>query len=125
MASNYISQHKFKDALNLLSKAEANADRLEGIQKMLFDVYLKLGNYDLAKSYLDTFSDNTDFDFLIRVAKWSDHRSNLDAAIRFLEKAKANAEFSKSPSTKQGVYINLADFYGHHGNIQASYNHFL
>ncbi|MFD0991474.1 cell surface protein [Mariniflexile jejuense] len=125
LAANYISQHKFKDALNLLNKAEANGDRLEGTQKMLFDVHLELGNYDLAKSYLDTFSDDTDFDYLIRVAKWSDHRGNLDAAIRFLEKAKANAEFSNSPITKQWVYTNLADFYGHHGNIEASYNHFL
>lgn len=125
LAANYISQHKFKDALNLLNKAEANGDRLEGTQKMLFDVHLELGNYDLAKNYLDMFSDDRDFDYLIRVAKWSDYLGDLDAAIRFLEKAKANAEFSNSPSTKQWVYTNLADFYGHDGNIEASYNHFL
>lgn len=125
LAANYISQHKFKEALALLKKAEAIGDRLEGTQKMLFDVHLELGNYDLAKTYLDKFSDDSDFDYLIRVAKWSDHRGNLDAAIRYLEKAKDKAEFSKNPDTKQWVYTNLADFYGHHGNIEASYNYFL
>ncbi|MBP0903763.1 tetratricopeptide repeat protein [Mariniflexile gromovii] len=125
LAANYISQHKFKQALELLSKAELHGDRLEGTQKMLFDVHLELSNYDVAKSYLDKFSDDRDFDYLIRVAKWSDHRGNLDAAIRFLEKAKEKAEFSNSPQSKQWIYTNLADFYGHHGNIEASYNHFL
>lgn len=125
LSANYISQHKFKEALDLLTKAESIGDRLEGTQKMLFDVHLELGNYELAKSYLDTFSDDSDFDYLIRVAKWSDHRGNLDAAIKYLEKAKANAEFSKSVGAKQWIYTNLGDFYGHHGNIEASYNHFL
>ena len=125
LSANYISQHKFKEALELLTKAEAIGDKLEGTQKMLFDVHLELGNYNVAKSYLDTFSDDSDFDYLIRVAKWSDHRGNLDAAIKYLEKAKANAEFSKSAVAKQWIYTNLADFYGHHGNIEASYNHFL
>ncbi|MDO7173936.1 tetratricopeptide repeat protein [Mariniflexile sp. AS56] len=125
LAANYISQHKFKEALVLLNKAEANGDKLEGTQKMLFDVHLELGNYELAKGYLDAFSDDRDFDYLIRVAKWSDHRGNLDAAIKYLEKARDNAEFSNVPSTKQWVYTNLGDFYGHHGDIEASYNHFM
>lgn len=125
LASNYISQHKFKEALVLLNKAESIGDKLESTQKMLFDVHLELGNFELAKNYLDTFSDDRDFDYLIRVAKWSDHRGNLDAAIRFLEKARDNAEFANSASSKQWIYTNLADFYGHKGNIEASYNHFL
>ncbi|MEN3322664.1 tetratricopeptide repeat protein [Mariniflexile soesokkakense] len=125
LAANYISQHKFKEALNLLMKAESIGDRLEGTQKMLFDVHLELGNYQLAKNYLDKFSDDRDFDYLIRVAKWSDHRGNLDAAIKYLEKARDKAEFANSPQSKQWIYTNLADFYGHQGNIEASYNHFL
>ncbi|WP_044638509.1 tetratricopeptide repeat protein [Siansivirga zeaxanthinifaciens] len=125
LASNYISQHKFKAALALLKKAETIGDHLEGTQKMLFDVHLELGNYDLAKTYLDTFSDDSDFDYLIRVAKWSDHRGQLDVAIKYLEKARDKAEFANNKSEKQWIYTNLADFYGHHGNIEASYQHFL
>ncbi|MBD0833143.1 tetratricopeptide repeat protein [Aestuariibaculum sediminum] len=125
LAGTYISQHKFKEALAVLKKAEANADKLEGTQKMLFDVHLELGNYELAKSYLDKFSNDADFDYLIRVAKWSDHRGDLTAAIKYLEQAKIRAEQSNSKSLKQWIYTNLADFYGHNGQIKASYNHFL
>ncbi|MCH4552398.1 tetratricopeptide repeat protein [Aestuariibaculum lutulentum] len=125
LAANYISQHKFKEALMLLEKAEEIGDKLEGTQKMLFDVHLELGNYKQAKSYLDKFSNDADFDYLIRVAKWSDHRGDLNAAIKYLEQAKVKAEQSNIASSKQWIYTNLADFYGHSGNIQASYNHFL
>ncbi len=125
LARNYISQHKFKEALELLKKAEANRDGLKGTQKMLFDVCLELGDYKEAKRYLDHIGDDSDFDYLIRLSKWSDHRGDLDAAIRYMEHAKKVAERSNVPSTKQWVYTNLADYYGHAGNIQASYNHYL
>lgn len=125
LAANYVSQHKFKEALQLLTKAELNADNLEGTQKMLFDVHLELGNYELAKTYLEGFENMSDFDYLIRLAKWSDHQGNLDAAITYMEKAKAVAESSNLKGVKQWAYTNLADFYGHAGRINDSYNHFL
>tara|TARA_R110002049_G_scaffold231823_1_gene404405 strand:- start:9496 stop:10788 length:1293 start_codon:yes stop_codon:yes gene_type:complete len=126
LAHNYISQHRFKASLALLKKAEAIGENLESTQKMLFDVYLELGSYKLAKSYLDKFSsDNKDFDYLIRLSKWSDYRGNLDAAIKYMEQSKAIAEASNLAPTKQWVYTNLADYYGHAGRIQDSYNHYL
>jgi tetratricopeptide (TPR) repeat protein len=125
LAHNYISQHKFKDALELLTKAELIGDRLKGTQKMLFDVHLELGNYQLAESYLTKIKNFNDFDYLIRLSKWNDHKGNLDAAIRYLEKAKVIAEASNLKGIKKWTYTNLADFYGHAGNIETSYNHFL
>lgn len=125
LARNYISQHRFKESLELLQKAEANGEGLKATQKMLFDVYLELGNYKLAKAYLNEFVDTTNFDYLIRLSKWSDHRGNLDAAIKYMEQAQLIAESSNIPSTKQWVYTNLADYYGHAGKINASYNHYL
>ncbi len=125
LASNYISQHKFKEALVLLTKAELIGDNLEGTQKMLFDVHLELGNYDIAKMYLDKFISFSDFDYLIRLAKWSDHMGNLEAAIDYLEQAKAIAESSNLVGIKKWVYTNIADFYGHAGEIQKSYQHYL
>ena len=125
LASNYISQHKFKDAHQLLKKGEAIGDRLNSFQKMLFDVDLELGNYAEAKNYLDKIESMGDFDYLIRLAKWNDHKGNLDAAIKYLEKAKAIAEASNQIVIKKWAYTNLADFYGHAGNIEASYNHYL
>ena len=126
LARNYISQHKFKASLELLKKAEKNGDNLEATQKMLFDTYLELGNYKLAKQYLNTFGNKkNDFDYVIRLSKWSDYRGDLDAAIKYMEQAKAIGESSNLPATKQWVYTNLADYYGHAGRIQDSYNHYL
>ena len=125
LASNYISQHKFKQALEQLNKAEAIGDQLLGTQKMLFDVHLELGNYDLAKAYMIKFKNFNDFDYLIRLSKWSDHIGNLDLAIKYMEQAKKIAEKSNLPDIKQWAYTNLADFYGHAGQIQESYIHYL
>ncbi|XCF07032.1 tetratricopeptide repeat protein [Tamlana crocina] len=125
LARNYISQHRFKDALALLEKAETNGENLKGTQKMLFDVHMELGNFEIAKTYLEKTRKEGDFDYLIRLSKWSDHRGNLDAAIKYMEQAKTIAEASNIPSTKQWVYTNLADYYGHAGKISDSYQHYL
>ncbi|MFS4482980.1 tetratricopeptide repeat protein [Hyunsoonleella sp. 2307UL5-6] len=125
LARNYISQHKFKDALALLEKAEINGDRLKSTQKMLFDVYLELGNVSEAKVYLDKIENFSDFDFLIRKSKWSDHNGDLDKAILYLEKATEMVEVSKNKGLMQWAYTNLADYYGHAGQIKASYNNYL
>jgi len=125
LARNYISQHRFKESLALLEKAEVIGDDIESTQKMLFDVHMELGNYDTAKSYLEKVVDLTGFDYLIRTAKWNDHIGNLDAAIKYMEKAMAKAESSNLKGVKQWSYTNIADFYGHDGQIQKSYDYFL
>ena len=125
LASNYISQHRFKEALELLKQAEENGDKLNGTQKMLFDVHLELGNYLAAESYLKDIKNMSDFDYLIRLAKWEDHKGNLEGAITNMEKAKAIAEASNLKGMKQWSYTNLADFYGHAGEIEKSYNLYL
>ncbi|MFD2726808.1 tetratricopeptide repeat protein [Hyunsoonleella rubra] len=124
-ARNYISQHKFKAALTVLEKAERNGEKLKATQKMLFDVHLELGNTEKAKQYLSLIENYKDFDFLIRLSKWSDHEGNLDDAILYLRKATEMAEASKNKALMQWTYTNLGDYYGHAGNIEASYNHYL
>ena len=125
LARNYVSQHKFKEALDLLKKAETIGENLKGTQKMLFDVYLELGNTKEAKHYLTTIKDFNDFDYLIRLAKWNDHQGHLDTAIKYMEKALSKAESSNLKGTKQWIYTNIADFYGHAGEIKKSYSYYL
>ncbi|WP_431135086.1 tetratricopeptide repeat protein [Psychroserpens mesophilus] len=125
LAYNYISQHKFKEALVHLTKAEILGEDLQETRKMLFDVHLELGNYEMAHTYLLTFKSFSDFDYLIRLSKWSDHKGNLDAAITYMEKALAIAEASNLKPLKQWSYTNIADFYGHAGDIEKSYTHYL
>ncbi|WP_179018805.1 tetratricopeptide repeat protein [Winogradskyella forsetii] len=125
LAANYISQHRFKEALELLKKAEANGEKLNNTKKMLFDVHLELGNYIYAETYLKDLKNKSSFDYLIRLSKWEDHNGNLDKAIENMEKAMAIAESSKIKSLRQWSYTNIADFYGHAGAIDKSYNYFL
>ncbi len=125
LAHNYITQHRFKEALQLLGKAEQLGEKLQETRKMLFDVYLELGNYEQAHAYLKTFENFSDFDYLIRLSKWSDHKGQLDAAITYMEKAVLIAESSNLDNLKQWSYTNIADFYGHAGDIEKSYRHYL
>ena len=125
LARNYISQHRFKEALTLLDTAEVIGEKINGTHKMLFDVHMELGNYEKAETYLKKIEDRRDFDFLIRYAKWSDHKGDLATAITNLEEARGKAEIANIQGLKQWSYTNLADFYGHNGEIQKSYKHYL
>ncbi|WP_347174015.1 tetratricopeptide repeat protein [Polaribacter uvawellassae] len=125
LARNYISQHKFKEALELVKKAETLGDNLKATQKMLFDIHLELGNYTEAESYLTEIKSFSDFDYLIRDSKWNDHIGDLDSAIHFMEKATEIAESSNNTNLKIWSYTNLADYYGHNNEIKKAYTFYL
>lgn len=125
IARNYISQHRFKEALAHLEKAQELGENRQGTNKMLFDVYMELGSYDLAKEKLTAIQTLNDFDYLIRLAKWNDHKGDLDTAISCMEKAKKIAEDENNKGLKIWVYSNIGDYYGHAGRIKESYNHYL
>ncbi|MDY0779781.1 cell surface protein [Tenacibaculum sp. IB213877] len=125
LARNYISQHKFKQALSLLLKANEIGENISSTHKMLFDVYLELGAYDKAENYLHKIQNFSDFDYLIRASKWNDHLGDLKNAIRLMEKATGIAEASKNKNLMIWSYTNLADFYGHNNNVKKSYQYYL
>ncbi|MEM6717821.1 MAG: tetratricopeptide repeat protein [Bacteroidota bacterium] len=125
LAHNYISQHRFQEALNLLQKAEVLGENLQATQKMLFDVHLELGNTATAETYLNIFKNENNFNAMIRLSKWYDHEGKLLAAIKMMEKAKLKAEEANNQELQQWSYTNLADFYGHAGRIKDAYEHYL
>lgn len=125
LARNYISQHRFKEALILANKALAIGEGRKETEKLLFDVQMELGNYPEAVKNLNSIKDHQDFDYLIRLAKWNDHKGDLETAITFMEKAKDIAEKYDNKSLKIWSYSNLGDFYGHAGRIEDSYNSYL
>ncbi len=92
---------------------------------MLFDVQMELGNYDTAVKKLTQIRDEKSFDYLIRVAKWYDHKGDLDGAILNMERAIQIAEESKNDGRKLWAYSNIAEFYGHAGRLQDSYDNYL
>lgn len=125
LAHNYISQHKFKEAKEILEGIYAGPTNKRETELILFDVYMELGMYDKAEHMLGNFKINGDFNYIIRQAKWNDHQGNLDAAIRNLENAKEIAESSNNDGSRIWVYTNIADYYGHAGRLKDSYNHYL
>lgn len=125
LAKNYISQHRFKEALELLHKAENVGEKLQQTQFMLIDVHLELGNYNKVEKYLSKVKNLKDFDYLVRLSKYNDHLGNLNNAINYLEKALQIAKSSNNKSLVQWNYTNLADYYGHAGRIADSYNAYL
>ena len=125
LSRNYISQHRFKEALVLANKALLIGEGKKETQKLLFDVQMELGNYPEAVKNLNAIRDMNSFDYLIRLAKWNDHKGDLETAITFMEKARDIAEKEDNKTLKIWSYSNLGDFYGHAGRIQESYESFL
>lgn len=125
LGRNYISQHRFKEALALANKALAIGEGMKETQKLLFDVNMELGNYTDAEKNLKYLNDSSDFDYLIRVSKWNDHLGDLKTAITFMEKAKDIAITYDNKSLKIWTFSNLGDLNGHAGNIQTSYDYYL
>ncbi|MEM9361799.1 MAG: hypothetical protein AAGA43_04140 [Bacteroidota bacterium] len=125
LARNNIAQHRFKDALKLAQQARKMGSGANASQSLLFDIHMELGNYNTASKYLDSIQNMSDFGYLIRVAKWNDHKGDLETAIRFMEKAKEKADSSKNLGLRLWAYTNLADFYGHDGRIEDAYLHYL
>lgn len=125
LARNYISQHRFKEALALANKALAIGEGMKETQKLLFDVNMELGNYAQAEQNLTAIKDASDFDYLIRVSKWNDHLGDLKTAISLMEKAKEIAVINNNKLLEIWTYSNLGDLNGHAGNIQKSYDYYL
>jgi len=125
LGRNYISQHRFKEALDLANKALAIGEGMKETQKLLFDVNMELGNYAEAEKNLAYITDKTDFDYCIRISKWNDHLGDLKTAITYMEKAKQIAIDNDNKSLKIWTYSNLGDLNGHAGNIKTSYDYYL
>ena len=125
LARNYISQHRFKEALQLADSAAAIGGDKNETHSLFFDVHMELGNYIIAEKYLDSVKNMSDFGYMIRLAKWNDNKGDLDATINFMEKARTQAEFSKNKNLMLWSYTNLGDYYGHAGRIDDSYNQYL
>ncbi|AXT54244.1 tetratricopeptide repeat protein [Aquimarina sp. AD1] len=125
LAHNYISQHRFIEAKEAAQGAYLLKTNSKATEMVLFDISMELGEYENAEKYLQKITNQSDYNFLIRLAKWNDYKGNLDATIRNMEKALKIAESSKNKGLQLWSYTNLADYYGHAGRIEESYDHYL
>ena len=74
LAKNYITQHRFKDAITLLEESYAGISNKHATELLLFDCYLEVGAYPRAEQILKKIENINQFDYLIRISKWSDHK---------------------------------------------------
>ncbi|MGJ8685169.1 MAG: tetratricopeptide repeat protein [Nonlabens sp.] len=122
LAQLYIKQHRFKEAHSLMNEVPANEKEDQLIK---FDIAMELGDYENAEQLLNGIKNLRDYNYLIRAAKWNDYKGNLDDTIRLMEQAMELAEESGSESLMLWSYSNIADYYGHHGDLDLSYKFYL
>ena len=128
LAANLISQHRFAEAREVLRDVETIDGQpiLQPAQDAVwFDVLMELGEYEAARAKLGDIRDVSDFNYLIREAKWQDYQGDLDEAIDYLERARARAESSDNSALRVWSYTNIGDFYGHAGRIEDAYRSYL
>jgi len=124
LSQNSVMQHQFINAASYINEAEKAKGDLYTIRLLQFDAYMELGRFGEALKSLESLKEKDAFDYLIRKAKWEDHKGNLDEAIVLMEKA-----FEKVKDKNKNLYCwtlsNLADMYGHAGRVKESYNGYL
>ncbi len=125
LAHNYISQHRFCEALEILIDLKEWGSQLRAPQMMIFDCYMELGRTSSAKMILEKLESRLDFDYYIRNAKFEDVQGRLNNAIESLEIAMIISESSNDFNKRSWIYSNIADFYGHNGEIEKSKDYFI
>lgn len=124
LSQNSVTQHQFSRAASYNEQALRNNGDPYTVQLLRFDAGMELGRYADAEKAMNEVKNSSSFDYLIRKAKWEDHNGNSNEAIRLMEQA-----FEKVKNKKKSLYCwtlsNLADMYGHAGEIKKSYKAYL
>jgi tetratricopeptide (TPR) repeat protein len=124
LAQNSITKHQFKQAAFYTEAAEKKQGDLYTIRLLAFDAFMELGEYEAAWKSLQGLKEKTAFDYLVRRAKWEDHKGNLQTAIHLMEQAFEKVK-SKNKIPALWALANLADMYGHAGKIKEAYRAYL
>lgn len=134
LSQNSIAQHQFIAAAAYSEAAEKAKGDMYTIRLLQFDARMELGKYKEAYTSLESLKDKSAFDYLIRKAKWEDHKGNLEEAIILMEQAFEKVKRSFDPTTTSGLrnknlycwtLSNLADMYGHAGRVKEAYKSYL
>jgi hypothetical protein len=126
LAQNAITQHQFKEAETYIYIAQKIGADAGTINLVKFDINMELGNYLGAELCLkDIDKKETNFDYLIRAAKFEDYKGEAETSIKTMEKAHAIVMKGNKKTTQNWVTTNLADMYSHSGRLQDAYNMYI
>jgi len=123
LAANYMTQHRFREAKEEITRALAIGEGKAASLYMLVDVNIELGDYPAARTAMQEFANKDFFPYVIRQAKLKDHEGHLDSAILLMEGVMD--QIKHDPATMQWTQSNLADMYGHAGRVGEAYNMYL
>jgi lipopolysaccharide biosynthesis regulator YciM len=122
LATNCITQHRFRQAQSYLDTALAMGDDKKLSLQQQFDVALELGDRAFAKTLLEQLGSKTEPAYLLRSAKYKDHiLGDLDGAIADMEKALAKIEASENEQWTCWAKTNLGDMYNHANRFAKAY----
>ena len=124
LSQTCVTQHQFLQSAQYIASAEKAKGDLYTIRLLEFDTYMELGKFVDAYKSLESLKDKESFDYVIRRAKWEDHKGNLSGAITLMEKAFEKVK-DKNKNLYSWVLSNLADMYGHAGRVQEAYNGYI
>jgi tetratricopeptide (TPR) repeat protein len=125
LSQNAITQHRFQDAYNYTEAAVKNGGAEYTTDLLKFDAGMELGLYTEAANKLNKINTPGNFDYMIRKAKFEDHKGNLDKAIMQMEQAFEKVKNINKKSPYAWTLSNLADMYGHAGRIKEAYDAYI
>jgi tetratricopeptide (TPR) repeat protein len=124
LASNCITQHKFKQAKLYIDSALVLGDEKYASKLLAFDIELELGNTNQAANIIKTLAPKK-FEVLIRLAKLKDHEGHLEDAISDMEIALDKVKEMNNTALYCWTMSNLGDMYSHNSEFTKSYNSYI
>lgn len=125
LATNYVTQHRFREAWTMLDTAFMLGDDKYFTQLQRFDVAVELGNLDQAQYILNSLGNENRFECLIRQSKLEDKHGRLDQAIVLMEKALAKVKEDENQGLVLWAASNLGDMYSHANRYKDAYQAYL
>ncbi len=121
LAENYIAQYRLTEAQQILEKSFKSRSNKRATRMLLFDVYLEREAYKKVDSVLSLIKNTSDFNYLVRLAKWNNYNSEYGASIRNLKSANKIAQSRKSNTLIAETNLLLAKQYLKTGEIEKAY----
>jgi hypothetical protein len=118
LSQNLVTQHRFCEAYDMILEASAIGKDMRKVNLVMYDIESELGIEN--EVLLDKLSEKYDIQYIIRKAKSEDANGNLNKAILLLENAQSRALLANNKALLIWTSTNLAEFYGHKGQIAKS-----
>jgi tetratricopeptide (TPR) repeat protein len=120
-----ITKHEFTKVTTDSEKALRQKGSRYAHALLAFDAGMETGQYHTAALQLNQLIDKSSFNFLIRKARYEDHKGNIEIAIKNMELAFEKITHTNNKEVYCWTLSNLGDMYGHAGRVKDAYKSYL